>query len=153
MGLVIQALYFVLLWSSRWRATAGMKLLGLQVANAADGRTLSKGQGLRRWLGLGYWLGLLSFVPVLAGIAWLIELIWYLVILFSTGFSPTKQGVHDRFAGSAVVQPRGGSSNGLVIGCMVILGILALIFVGSIVALIFLGSQVSNILEDAGRSV
>jgi uncharacterized RDD family membrane protein YckC len=152
-SLAIQLLYYVLLWTSGWQATLGMKLLGLQVANAADGRILSKGQGVRRWLGLGYWLSLLTFIPVLAGFAWLIELIWYLVILFSTGFSPTKQGVHDKLASSVVVQQRGGSGNGLVIGCVVILGFFALLFLGSIVALIFLGSQVSNILDDVSRSV
>jgi hypothetical protein len=130
-----------------------MRLLNLQVANAADGATLTTGQAVRRWIGLGQWLGLLGYVPVLGAFSGLVQLIWYLVLLGTTVSSPTKQGVHDRFAGSVVVQPRGGSSNGLIVGCLLIIGFLVILPLIAIVALIFLGSQVSGILEDVANSV
>jgi uncharacterized RDD family membrane protein YckC len=152
-GLVIELLYFVLLWTSSGRATLGMRLLSLKVANAADGSTLSRSQAVRRWLALGQWLSILTYVPVVGVLSGLIQIVWYLVILGTTASSATKQGVHDRFVGSAVVQPRGGSSNGLVTGCLVIIAILVIIPIIAIVALIFLGSQVSDILENASRSV
>jgi uncharacterized RDD family membrane protein YckC len=152
-SLVVQALYFVLFWTSGARATLGMRLLGLQVANAADGQTITRSQGLLRWLALGQWLGIVSYVPVVGGVSSLIQFVWDLVILGSTASSATKQGVHDRIAETVVVQPRGGSGNAWVVGCLVIIAALALIAIVSIVSLIFLGSNVSDILEDAGRSV
>jgi len=152
-SLGVELLYFVLLWTSGARATLGMRLLSLQVANAADGATLSRSQAVRRWIALGQWLSLLTYVPVIGWLSGLVQLVWYLVILGSTASSATKQGVHDRFVGSAVVQPRGGSSNGLVVGCLVIIAILVVIPIIAFVALIFLGSQVSDILENFATSV
>jgi uncharacterized RDD family membrane protein YckC len=152
-GLVIQALYFVLLWTSGARATLGMRLLGLQVANAADGATITRGQALLRWLALGQWLGLLAYVPVVGTVIGLLQFVWDLVILGSTAASQTKQGVHDRVAETVVVQPRGGSGNPWVVGCLVIIAALAIGAIVSILALIFLGSNISGILEDVGRSV
>src|SRR4051794_15703727 len=117
-GLAIQLLYFVLLWTRGGRATLGMRVLGLQVANAADGSTLTRSQGVRRWIGLGAWLGVLGYLPVVGGYGWLIQLVWVLALLVTTTSSATKQGLHDRFADSLVVQPRGGSTNGLFVGCL-----------------------------------
>jgi uncharacterized RDD family membrane protein YckC len=152
-GALIELGYFVLFWTGSGRATLGMRLLSLQVANAVDGATLTSGQAVRRWVGLGQWLSLLSYVPVVGLFSGLVQLIWYLVLLGTTVSSPTKQGAHDKFAGSVVVQPRGGSSNGLIVGCLVIIAFLVLIPIIAIVALIFLGSQVSGILEDVANSV
>ncbi len=90
---------------------------------------------------------------MVGGIAGIIQFVWGLVILGSTATSATKQGVHDRVANSVVVQPRGGSGNAWVVGCLVIVAFFVLIAVVSIVALIFLGGQISGILDDAGRSV
>ena len=152
-GALVELAYFVFFWTSGARATLGMRLLRLQVANAADGATLTTGQAVRRWIALGQWLGLLGYVPILGAFSGLIQLLWYLILLGTTVTSPTKQGAHDRFAGSVVVQPRGGSSNGLVVGCLLIIGLLVVLPIVAIVALIFLGSQVSNILVDVGNSV
>jgi uncharacterized RDD family membrane protein YckC len=152
-GLVIDVAYFVFLWTGSARATLGMRLLHLQVAKAADGSTLSRSQGFVRWIALGQWLSLLSYVPFVGLLSSLIAFVWDLVILLSTATSSTKQGVHDRFVGSVVVQPRGGQSNGLIIGCLLIIAILLILPIVAIVALIFLGSQVSNILVDVGNSV
>src|SRR4029077_5854176 len=107
----------------------GMRLLGLQVANAGDGRTLSKRQAFQRWIGLGQWLGLIGFFPVLGAFSGIIQFVWDLVIIGSTATSSTKQGVHDRVANSVVVQPRGGSGNAWVVGCLVIVAFFVLIAV------------------------
>jgi uncharacterized RDD family membrane protein YckC len=152
-GLLIEVVYFVLLWTSSARATLGMRLLSLQVANAADGTTMTRSQALKRWIALGPWLGVLSSVPAIGFVATLVEIVWSLVILLTTASSPTKQGVHDRAARSLVVQPRGDSSNGLFVGCMVIVAIVLVTPIIGIVALIFLGSQVSGILQNVSKSV
>ena len=152
-GLAIELLYFVFLWTSRSRATLGMRLLNLQVANAADGATLTRGQAVRRWVGLGALLGLLQYVPIIAAFAGLIQLLWAVILLGTVATSPTKQGLHDRFAGSVIVNPRGGSSNAFLIGCLALVGFVVLGIVVGFLALIFLGSQVSDILRDYGNSI
>jgi hypothetical protein len=46
-----------------------------------------------------------------AGFSGTALLLWSIVLLVTTAVSPTKQGLHDRFANSAIVQPIGGSSS------------------------------------------
>jgi hypothetical protein len=75
-----------------------------------------------------------------------------IVLLVSTVMSPTKQGLHDRFANSAVVRPAGAGS-GIAMACLVIVIALFVLAILSIVALIFVGGQVSTILSDIGNSV
>ena len=149
MGLAVSALYFIGSWSGGRRATLGQRLLKIQVGNAFDGRPLTLDQAIRRWLGFGEFIWLIGFVPGLAGFSSLYFL-WALVLLITTAASPTKQGLHDRLANSAVVRPV-NAGNGLAISCVVILLILLLIPLLSIVALIFLGSQVSSILSASRR--
>jgi uncharacterized RDD family membrane protein YckC len=150
-GLAISALYFIGSWSGGRRATLGQRLLKIQVGNAFDGRPLSLDQAIRRWLGFGEFIWLIGFVPGLAGVSSLYFL-WALVLLITTATSPTKQGLHDRLANSAVVRPV-DAGNGVIIACAVLLLILVAISLLSIVALIFLGSQVSTILSEVGESV
>ncbi len=149
----ISALYFVVQWSGSRRATLGMRLLGLQIGNATDGRTITREAAFRRWIALGGWTGILGALPALAALSLLGLAVWELILLVSVIASPTGQGLHDRFAETVIVQPAGGSGNGLLIGCMVIIGVIALVSLLSIVALIFLGGQVSAILSDVGTSV
>jgi uncharacterized RDD family membrane protein YckC len=146
--------YFVLQWSSGARATLGMRLLGLQVGNAADGRTLDRGQALRRWFAMASWLDVVAAIPVLGGLVSLGQLVWYLVLLATTASDPHRQGLHDRFAGTAVVKEAGRSTNGVVVGCIVIAVLVVVVLpIISIVALLFLGGQVSEILSTVGESV
>ena len=77
---------------------------------------------------------------------------WAIVLLISTTTSPTIQGLHDRFANSAVVRPVGAGTS-LTAACLVIIIVLVLIALASIVALIFLGGQVSAILSAVGESI
>jgi hypothetical protein len=66
--------------------------------------------------------------------------------------SPTKQGLHDRFANTAVVRPATAGS-GAAMACLVIAIVIALAALAAIIGLIFLGGQVSSILSAVGESV
>ncbi len=148
----IGAGYFILSWSGGRRATLGQRLFNIQVGNAFDGRALTTNQAIKRWIGLGTFLSLLALIPNAFGAAALVQFVWAVVLLISTTSSPTKQGIHDRFANSAVVRPA-GASNGLAMTCMIIVIALVLVGLASIVGLIFLGGQVSSILSSVGNSV
>jgi uncharacterized RDD family membrane protein YckC len=143
-------LYFYGLWTSGARATLGMRLMKLQVGNAFDGRTLTTEQAVKRWVALGLPLQALEFIAPIAGAAGGILFLWWLVLLITTATSPTRQGLHDRFARSAIVQPIGASTPAAA--CLVIILILLALSVLAIIALIFLGSQVSGILPSAAPS-
>ena len=56
-------------------------------------------------------------------------------------FVPVKQGLHDRFASSALVRPANRTSGGLAVGCLAVVIVIGLLFVAVVAALIFLGSQ------------
>jgi uncharacterized RDD family membrane protein YckC len=143
--------YFVWGWTSGARATPGMRLLRLQVGNASDGRTLTLDQAVRRWIALGDLLAIASAIPALSDLSVLASLGLYIVLLLTTVASPTKQGLHDRFAGSAVVEPVGLSSTGPVVGCIVLLVVVFVILPAiALAALIFLGGEVSTILSAVG---
>jgi uncharacterized RDD family membrane protein YckC len=150
---IIGFAYFVFFWTGGRRATPGQQIFHLQVGNAFDGQGLSVNQAIRRWLGYGTFLGLLAIVPVLSGVGSLAELIWSIVLLVTTVQSPTKQGLHDRFANSAVVRPSNDTSRGLARGCLIVIVVVIAVWLFAIVALILLGSQVSDILRRAGESV
>jgi uncharacterized RDD family membrane protein YckC len=151
--LLIDAAYFVAFWTGGRRATIGQRLFNIQVGNAFDGRALSLEQAIRRWLALGTWLGVIGVVPGLFSVAALIGFLWLIVLLITTATSPTKQGLHDRFANTALVSPSGQGTSGLAKACIVIVGVLFLLFVGLAVALVLLGDQLSTILSEIGESI
>jgi uncharacterized RDD family membrane protein YckC len=105
-GLVISAGYFIYTWTSM-RATVGMRVLGMQIGNAGDGRTLTTDQAVRRWLALSA-PSILSQVlfplPALGAIVGLLALVWLVYLIYTTANSPTKQGWHDVFANTQVVK-------------------------------------------------
>jgi uncharacterized RDD family membrane protein YckC len=142
---VISAAYFILLWTTAGRATLGMRLFNLQVGNYADGTKLRLDQAVKRWIGFGTWLGIIPLVG-------LFEIVWQIVLLATTASSPTKQGLHDQFAGSAVVRPA-SAGKGLAIACLVIVLVIPILLLLLLVPLIFLGGQVSAILSAVGDSV
>jgi len=148
----VSALYFIGFWSGGRRGTPGQRMLSIQVGNAFDGRPLTMDQAIRRWLGLGDVITLLGVLPAAAGLGSLLLFVWVIVLLITTATSPTKQGLHDKLANSAVVRPV-SAGNGWVIACLVIVAALVLIPLLAIVALIFLGGQVSTILSTVGESV
>jgi uncharacterized RDD family membrane protein YckC len=152
LGVVIGAAYFIVSWSGGRRATLGQRIFAIQVGNAFDGRPLRLDQAVRRWLGFGDFANVLAVVPAAALAVPSLILLWNVVLLITTATSPTKQGIHDRIAGSALVRPA-TAGNGLAIGCLAL--IIAVIVIGlvAVVALIGLGAQVSSILSEVGESV
>ena len=105
-SLVLGAAYFIYTWTSM-RASVGMRVLGMQVGNAFDGKTLTMEQATRRWLALWGPSTLSQALVGLAGIGTAISLIvfFYLIyLLYTTAKSPTKQGFHDTFANTVVVK-------------------------------------------------
>jgi uncharacterized RDD family membrane protein YckC len=151
-GVAINGAYFVAFWSGGRRSTLGQMLLKIQVGNAFDGKPLTFEQAIRRWLGLGQFLGLFAVSAGALGLVAVLSAVWELILLITTATSPTKQGLHDRFANSAVVRPA-NAGNGLVYACLFVLVILPILAILSIVSLVFLGGQVSRILSNVGASV
>ena len=105
--LAISFAYFGYCWVAL-RATAGMKMLGLQIGDESDGHSITWNQALIRWLILGIpsILGTFAvFVPsVLGMVLTIIGVIWLLVLLYTIAQSPTKQGLHDRYARTILVK-------------------------------------------------
>jgi uncharacterized RDD family membrane protein YckC len=102
----ISGAYFVWSWTNM-RASPGQKLLGMQVGNAADGKTLAMNQAITRWVLLGAPFGIASALAGIGGLGLLIGLAglaWFIALLVTTAQSPTKQGLHDRYANTVVVK-------------------------------------------------
>jgi uncharacterized RDD family membrane protein YckC len=107
--LIISLAYFGGFWVLL-STTPGMRLLGLRLGDASDGLPLARRQALLRWLLLGVpslLVSLALYVPssvavVVAGFG----LAWLLLLLYTMAQSPTKQGLHDRWARSIVVRSR-----------------------------------------------
>jgi hypothetical protein len=127
-----------------------MRLLKLQVGNAFDGRRLTVEQALSRWFVLGDLIALLYLSPALGGLGSLISLALTVILLVTTIASPTKQGLHDRFARSVVVEPAGIGSGG-VVGCLILIVLVVVILpVLAVIGLLALGGQVSTLLSTVG---
>lgn len=105
-SLVISGAYFLYTWTAM-RGTVGMKVLGMQIGNSGDGKTLTMEQALRRWIALGAPFGLVQAFNPLPGIGVLLGLaafVYFIFLLWTTYSSPTKQGFHDKFANTMVVK-------------------------------------------------
>ncbi|HEY6014885.1 MAG TPA: RDD family protein [Candidatus Limnocylindrales bacterium] len=150
---LLGALYFVFFWTGGRRATIGQRAFDIQVGNAFDGRPLTVDQAVRRWLGYGSFLGLLGVVPSLRGFDSLAQFVWILVLLASAARSPMKQGLHDRFARSALVRPADRASGGAAMTCLVIVVVVGILFVAAIAALIYLGSRVDPLAPPPGTTI
>ncbi|HEV8697709.1 MAG TPA: RDD family protein [Candidatus Limnocylindrales bacterium] len=148
----INGAYFIAFWSGGRRATLGQMLIKIQVGNAFDGKSLTLEQAVRRWLGLGQFLGVFAVSAAAVGLIGLLSLVWTIVLFISTVSSPTKQGLHDRFANTAVVRPA-NAGNGLIYTCLFVFILLPLLAVLAVVSLVIIGSQVSGILSTVGESV
>lgn len=108
----IGAAYWVALWTGG-RATLGMRLLRIRVVEAGSGGHVPLGVAVRRWLvleGVVIALGVLTDVafwmaqPDIGTAAYLGSILWTVVLLATTCLSATRQGLHDRFAGTLVVR-------------------------------------------------
>ena len=106
LSLVVTGGYFIYTWTSM-RASVGMRVLGMQVGNAFDGKTLTMEQAMKRFIAL--WgpstlSGALNSVSGIGQIVSLAVLIYLVYLLYTTAKSPTKQGFHDIFANTVVVK-------------------------------------------------
>jgi uncharacterized RDD family membrane protein YckC len=151
----LSLVYFVLLWTGGSRATPGMRALKLQVGTAFDGRPLEISQAILRWALLGYPLSLAALIPSVSvtNLISLVAFLWSIALLVSTIASDTKQGIHDRVARSAMVEPAGLGSSALVTACLLLAIIFIVLPFVAIIGLIFLGGQISGILDEVGRSI
>jgi uncharacterized RDD family membrane protein YckC len=105
-GAAISAAYFVYMWTSM-RATIGMRLLGMQIGNAGDGKTLTMDQAVRRWLAIALpslLAQILFVIPLIGALLGLVAFGWLIYLIWTTAKSPTKQGFHDVFANTQVVK-------------------------------------------------
>jgi uncharacterized RDD family membrane protein YckC len=106
-SVVISAGYFVYTWTAM-RGTIGMKVLGMQIGNAGDGKTLTMEQAVKRWIFVGGWISLLNIVQIGLGalglLLGLVGLAYEIYLLYTTAQSPTKQGFHDIQAHTQVVK-------------------------------------------------
>jgi uncharacterized RDD family membrane protein YckC len=107
LGYAIGAAYFIYTWTAM-RGTIGMKALGMQIGNETDGSTISLNTAAIRYgimFGPGFVAGLVSSLSLgLGAIASLVSLIWFIALIVTTAQSPTKQGLHDRYAHTMVVK-------------------------------------------------
>ena len=147
--LAIQAAYFLWFWTAGRRATPGQRVFGIQVGNAFDGRPLTMTQAITRWLAMGWWLNILVLLPFLslAIAAYAVSFAWLAVVAVSIVLSPTKQGIHDRLARSALVRPA-GPTNRWAIGCVwlyVAFGVFGLVMLA-------LAASMLNLLSGIDRS-
>jgi uncharacterized RDD family membrane protein YckC len=117
--LALNGAYWVWFWSGGRRATPGQRVMGIQVGNAFDGSPLTTSQAINRYLAMGQWVGILAVLPYLATavLSMVVAAAWYIVLLLSVIVSPTKQGLHDRFAGAALVRPA-AAGNRWAVGCL-----------------------------------
>jgi uncharacterized RDD family membrane protein YckC len=110
LAFVVWGAYFIYTWATM-RGTLGMRVLGLQVGHETDGRSLTYQQAAIRFgvlFGPQIVIGLLgSIIPALNALG-LLSFVWLIVILVTMAQSPTKQGLHDKYAQSMVV--KGGRS-------------------------------------------
>ncbi len=107
--LVVSFAYFGGTWTLVG-STVGMRLLGLRIGDETDGERISWQQSLIRWLILGI-PALLSSVAVyvpnfIALILWALGVAWMGLLLYTIAQSPTKQGLHDRYAHTILVKVR-----------------------------------------------
>jgi len=146
----VDALYFILLWRSGWQATIGMRLLRLRVLGAVDAETLTLNASVIRWIAVSGVISIVALMPGVGGSLGLISLVWILALLATTATNPLRQGLHDRWAGSVVVQPAPGGSGAAVVGCLVLV---FLAFLLPVIALALSGDALREILSQIGDSI
>lgn len=137
--------YFVIGWRTSHQATPGLRLIGLRVIHATEGRTLTPSEAVRRWAFLYGPAAVLALLPGSAGSASGISLVWFVVLLITTAADPRHQGLHDRFAPSVVVRPAGARTSGAAMAVVVLALVLLLVLIVGVVGLIFLGQQIRAI--------
>ncbi len=102
-GGAVQLAYFVLGWRF-WRATLGQKLMGISVVLESDGKAMSAMDALVRWAVVQGPFALVTIVPLaVAPIVSFGAACWSAFLLYSTQNDEGRQGIHDHFLGTRVV--------------------------------------------------
>lgn len=126
---LLDLLYYPWWWTRPGGATPGMRLFGIGL-ETEDGAGLSARVALRRLVILSfvssgiYLVGeIVTPASPISGAVEFASLAWFIALIGSTVTSPTRQGMHDRFAGT-VVRRRVelGTARRLVAVVLVILG-------------------------------
>jgi uncharacterized RDD family membrane protein YckC len=145
--------YFVWFWTGRGRATLGMRLVRIQLSDAAGDRPMRVVPASARWLLLTGAFSLLVVLPVAQGIFTLGVFIWYIVLLASVAANPLRQGIHDQAAGSLVVQRVGVSSNAAVVGCLLAVVMVVLVFIVLPILLVLaMGPEFEQYMREVQRT-
>ena len=101
------AIYFIYTWT-KMRGSPGMRVLGLEVLNAADGAALTQPQAIRRWLFLfGPFVLGQAAAFMLGGLGTILSLVLFgyvVYLLYTAANSPTRQGFHDVQSATVVVK-------------------------------------------------
>jgi len=148
---LVGLLYFVGLWTSGLQGTIGMRLLKLRILNSVTAGTLPLNDALLRWIALSGAVGILALVPGLQAYVGLIGLIWVLTLLVTTATNPLRQGLHDRWARSVVVQPAPGGLGLAVATCLGLILVFGILL--PIAGLALYGDRIQDILVEIGNSV
>jgi uncharacterized RDD family membrane protein YckC len=148
---LVNLLYFIGLWTSGLQATIGMRLLKLKVLDSVTAGTLPLNDALLRWIALSGAIGILGLVPGIEAYVGLIALVWVVALLVSTATNPLRQGLHDRWARSVVVQPAPGGSGLAVATCLVLIVVFGVLL--PIAGIALYGDRIRDILIEIGNSV
>lgn len=148
---LVDLLYFVGLWTSGLQGTLGMRILKLRILNSVTAGTVPVNDALLRWIALSGAVGILALVPGLEAYIGLIGAVWVLTLLVTTATNPLRQGLHDRWARTVVVQPAPGGSGLAVATCLIL--VLVFVVILPLVGIAIYGDQIRDILVEIGNSV
>jgi hypothetical protein len=127
-----------------------MRLMGIRLLGAINGATIGLDAAIIRWLALIGIVEAALLIPVATSAIGLVSFIWLVHLLVTTATDKLHQGIHDRWAGSVVVQPAPGGSGAAIIGCLVLLAIF-LIIPFLLAALV--SDTLRDILSQVGQSI
>jgi uncharacterized RDD family membrane protein YckC len=147
----VDLVYFVGLWTSGLHATVGMRLLQLRILDAATAKTVPLNDALLRWIALTGAVAILGLVPGIDNSVALIGAVWTLILLITTGSDRLRQGLHDKWARTVVVQPAPGGSGLAFATCLVLVVLFG--FILPVAGLLLYGDELRDILVQIGNSV
>ena len=103
-GGAIQLVYFVLGWSL-WKASVGQRMMGLSVVLESDGKAMSPMDALVRWAVVQGPFALVTIVPLsISPVVAVLAAGWSAFLLYSTQADANRQGIHDHFLKTKVVE-------------------------------------------------
>ncbi len=149
-ALGLQFIYFVGFWTGKGRATPGMRVMRMQVVDAASGQELGLTPAIKRWVLLGAPLGLLALIQPLQALVSPLSLLVLFVVLLTTIASDRRQGFHDRAAGSLVIRDALSGNAATTIGCLLIIAVFVVVgILAGIIAINAIGPGFPLLLPDS----